>query len=132
MWNFTQVYIFKLTLFSTQLFRKGMWSPKSPKQKQPIESVGGDPSSFKPISPTLRRCCVEIFDDSGQTKDRRLSESSKDSSIPSDTSLDSEDSCISVIFVPKPGDPDNNRSISDRSTSNSSGSSESPKSPGTF
>ena len=107
-----------------------MWSPKSPRQKQSMENVGGDSSSFTSLSPTVRRCCVEIFDDSGQNKDRRLSDSSKDSSIPSDTSLDSEDSCISVIFVPKPGEQDNNRSISDRSTSNSSGSSESPKSPG--
>ncbi len=42
-------------------------------------------------------------------RERRLSRgdansdsSSKDGSIQSDTSLDSEDSCVSVIFVPHP------------------------------
>ena len=71
---------------------------------------------------------MECPEDSAHSQERRLSQggsdSSKDSSIQSDTSLDSEDSCISVIFIAKPGvaGPGN----SQRSTSNSSGSSESP------
>ena len=80
--------------------------------------------------------------DDGSLTERRLSggdrsDSSKDSSVQSDTSLDSEDSCISVIFVPKPGDinksssGDTTRKSSSsdksiRSISNSSGSSDSP------
>ena len=93
--------------------RAGGCSPKSPQQQ---------------ISPTVRRCCMECPEDLAQSQERRLSQggsdSSKDSSIQSDTSLDSEDSCVSVIFVAKPGVPNNGHS--QRSTSNSSGSSESP------
>ena len=52
------------------------------------------------------------------------SDSSKDGSIQSDTSLDSEDSCVSVIFVPHPEDKP--ALACQHSTSNSSESSESP------
>ena len=113
--------------------RKGAWSPKSPKQLEASE--GGL------LSPNLRRCCLEAPEDGGHHDggQRRPSgsDSSKDSSIQSDTSLDSEDSCISVIFVPRPGQDmaripaDSTRlssgsDKSQRSTSNSSGSSDSP------
>ena len=115
--------------------RKGAWSPKSPKQLENSNSEGGL------LSPTLRRCCLEAPEDGGHHDGghRRPSgsDSSKDSSIQSDTSLDSEDSCISVIFVPRPGQDmarvpaDSTRlssgsDKSQRSTSNSSGSSDSP------
>ena len=115
--------------------RKGAWSPKSPKQLENTNSEGGL------LSPTLRRCCLEAPEDGGHHDggQRRPSgsDSSKDSSIQSDTSLDSEDSCISVIFVPRPGQDmarvpaDSTRlssgsDKSQRSTSNSSGSSDSP------
>ena len=83
--------------------RKGAWSPKSPKT---LETNNGDGL----LSPTLRRCCLEASEDGGHGGhhdggQRRPSgsDSSKDSSIQSDTSLDSEDSCISVIYVPRPG-----------------------------
>ena len=111
--------------------KKGAWSPKSPKVEthSPLEN----PCL---LSPTVRRCCMECPDDNGVVE-RRLSrgeagsDSSKDSSIQSDTSLDSEDSCISVIFVPHPELKSNSESTkqspqSQRSTSNSSESSESP------
>lgn len=114
--------------------KKGAWSPKSPKHQV-------DSSDGTLLSPTLRRCCMECPDD-GIVTERRLSQggsdSSKDSSVQSDTSLDSEDSCISVIFVPKPGDINKSPSSGDttrkssssdksiRSISNSSGSSDSP------
>ena len=115
--------------------RKGAWSPKSPKQLENPNGEGGL------LSPTLRRCCLEAPEDGGHHDggQRRPSgsDSSKDSSIQSDTSLDSEDSCISVIFVPRPGHDmtrvpaDSTRlssgsDKSQRSTSNSSGSSDSP------
>ncbi|KAK4328808.1 hypothetical protein Pmani_000804 [Petrolisthes manimaculis] len=64
------------------------------------------------------------------------SDSSKENSFQSDTSLDSEDSCVSVIFVPKPGqtgpnndsDKERNRSVSSES-SEGSDKQHSPKSP---
>ena len=127
--------------------KKGAWSPKSPK-------VASSETSHSPLenpcllSPTVRRCCMECpsvaGDDSVSLVERRLSrgevgsDSSKDSSIQSDTSLDSEDSCISVIFVPHPELKSSNATAagadsskqqspqSQRSTSNSSESSESP------
>ena len=119
------------------LGRKGAWSPKSPKQQ--LESPGGEHGAGL-LSPTLRRCCLEAPEDgSHEAGARRLStsDSSKDSSLQSDTSLDSEDSCVSVIFVPRPGEagprlPADSARLSSgseksqRSTSNSSGSSESP------
>ena len=113
----------------------GAWSPKSPKHE--LESGGSGL-----MSPTLRRCCLECPDDVNTVSHERRhsqsdrSDSSKDSSVQSDTSLDSEDSCISVIFVAKPGemskspgDTTRKSSSSDksiRSISNSSGSSDSP------
>ena len=111
--------------------KKGAWSPKSPMLE--TNSPQENPSL---LSPTVRRCCMECPDENG-TKERRLSrsetgsDSSKDSSIQSDTSLDSEDSCISVIFVPNPelknqSDGSRPKVQSQRSTSNSSESSESP------
>ena len=115
--------------------KKGAWSPKSPKQQLDTASVTENPNL---LSPTIRRCCMECPEDSSYVNERRLSKgeagsdsSSKDSSIQSDTSLDSEDSCISVIFVPHPegqklGDSSRQNSQSQRSTSNSSESSESP------
>ena len=114
--------------------RKGAWSPKSPKQQLDTQSVSENPNL---LSPTIRRCCMECPEDGSYVNERRLSkgetgsDSSKDSSIQSDTSLDSEDSCISVIFVPHPegqklGDSSRQNSQSQRSTSNSSESSESP------
>ncbi len=65
----------------------------------------------------LRRCCMDYPGDGAGDpscliqKERKLSKgeaaggsdsSSKDGSIQSDTSLDSEDSCVSVIFIPHP------------------------------
>ena len=68
-------------------------------------------SPMSPMSPKMdlgnesRRCCLDsgggdfMFSD----RERKMSDSSKDSgSIQSDTSLDSEDSYVSVIFVPHP------------------------------
>lgn len=106
--------------------RKGGWSG-SPAQ---LES-GPGPENPSLLSPTMRlRCCLECPDDSAHSQERRLSQggsdSSKDSSIQSDTSLDSEDSCISVIYIAKPGITGSGSGQSQRSTSNSSGSSESP------
>ena len=114
--------------------KKGAWSPKSPKQQLDTQSVSENPNL---LSPTIRRCCMECPEDGSYVNERRLSkgetgsDSSKDSSIQSDTSLDSEDSCISVIFVPHPegqkiGESSRQNSQSQRSTSNSSESSESP------
>ena len=96
-----------------------------------FHTAGGcSPKSPKQLSPTLRRCCMECPEDSAHSQERRMSQggsdSSKDSSIQSDTSLDSEDSCISVIFIAKPGLTGPGSGQSQRSTSNSSGSSESP------
>ena len=103
--------------------RKGAWS-ESPGQ---LES-GPGPEKAALVSPTMRRCCLDCPEDSAHSQERRLSQggsdSSKDSSIQSDTSLDSEDSCISVIYIAKPGITGPGQS--QRSTSNSSGSSESP------
>ena len=70
------------------------------------------------------------------------SDSSKENSFQSDTSIDSEDSCISVIFVPKPGQAippgykERNKSVSSESSDGSDKplspkSPKSPKSPGT-
>ena len=107
--------------------RKGAWSG-SPNLLE--GGPAGENQSPALLSPTMRRCCLDCPDDSGQSQERRLSQggsdSSKDSSIQSDTSLDSEDSCISVIYIAKPGITGPGSSQSQRSTSNSSGSSESP------
>ena len=135
-----QINLFLLSLslsIHALLGRKGAWSPKSPKQQ--LESPGGEHGAGL-LSPTLRRCCLEAPEDgSHEAGARRLStsDSSKDSSLQSDTSLDSEDSCVSVIFVPRPGEagprlPADSARLSSgseksqRSTSNSSGSSDSP------
>ena len=142
--------------------KKGAWSPKSPKfdsrdqqqQQQQSSPLLENPGLLSPI----RRCCLECPDSEvSSARERRLSRSeagsdssSKDSSIQSDTSLDSEDSCISVIFVPHPasrgggggaetaeavtrtggGSGSGATSSSQRSTSNSSESSDSPTSKG--
>ena len=69
------------------------------------------------------------------------SDSSKENSFQSDTSIDSEDSCISVIFVPKPDqrntsdEKERNKSVSSESSEGSDKplspkSPKSPKSPG--
>ena len=90
--------------------RRGGSSPLSPQQ---LEALVREDS----MSPTsFRRCCMDcpggdivILDQSGNMRERKLSRggeasdsSSKDGSIQSDTSIDSEDSCVSVIFVPHP------------------------------
>ena len=89
--------------------RRGGSSPLSPQQ---LEALAREDS----MSPTsFRRCCMDcpggdivIVDQAGNIRERKLSRgeasdsSSKDGSIQSDTSLDSEDSCVSVIFVPHP------------------------------
>ena len=106
--------------------KKGAFSPKSPKEW--LEVSGREESSGL-LSPSLRRCCLECPEEAA-TQERRLSrgeggsDSSKDGSIQSDTSLDSEDSCVSVIFVPN--HEDKIALPSQPSTSNSSESSESP------
>ena len=87
---------------------------------------------------------IVIVDQSGNIRERKQSRggeasdsSSKDGSIQSDTSLDSEDSCVSVIFVPHPdgkfgltGEPvaDLIKGSIPRKQSNSSESSESTQS----
>lgn len=88
-------------------------SPISPKQQFEVISASEAGSA---LSPTLRKCCMDcpaggdlvIVQQEG-ARERRSSRgdansdsSSKDGSIQSDTSLDSEDSCVSVIFVPHP------------------------------
>ena len=88
---------------------------------------------------------IVILDQSGNMRERKLSRggeasdsSSKDGSIQSDTSIDSEDSCVSVIFVPHPdgkfgltGEPQTEMikgNLVARKQSNSSESSESTQS----
>ena len=88
-------------------------SPISPKQQFEVIAASEAGSA---LSPTLRKCCMDcpaggdlvIVQQEG-ARERRSSRgdansdsSSKDGSIQSDTSLDSEDSCVSVIFVPHP------------------------------
>ena len=114
--------------------RRGLFHRKGALSGSPNQLEGGLGGSGAEnpnlLSPTMRRCCLECPDDSGHSQERRLSQggsdSSKDSSIQSDTSLDSEDSCISVIYIAKPGITGSGSGQSQRSTSNSSGSSESP------
>ena len=94
--------------------RRGCSSPLSPKQLDALNK-----ESFENLSPTFRRCCMDcpgagptevvLFStDQFINKERKLSRgdnsdsSSKEGSITSDTSIDSEDSCVSVIFVPHP------------------------------
>lgn len=126
--------------------RRGGSSPLSPQQ---LEALAREDS----MSPTsFRRCCMDcpggdivIVDQAGNIRERKLSRggetsdsSSKDGSIQSDTSLDSEDSCVSVIFVPHPdgkfgltGEPVPElitKPIGPRKQSNSSESSESTQS----
>lgn len=127
--------------------RRGGSSPLSPQQ---LEALAKEDS----MSPTsFRRCCMDygsgelvIVDQTGAIRERKLSRggeasdsSSKDGSIQSDTSLDSEDSCVSVIFVPHPdgkfgmtGEPVpeliSGKFNSQRKQSNSSESSESTQS----
>ena len=109
--------------------KKGAFSPKSPKEW--LEGASGRDcgESSGLLSPSLRRCCLECPEEGTHEGGRRLSrgeggsDSSKDGSIQSDTSLDSEDSCVSVIFVPSHEDK---VLPSQPSTSNSSESSESP------
>lgn len=88
----------------------------------------------------LRTCLVEKKLLSREPSERKpsreeSSDSSKENSFQSDTSLDSEDSCVSVIFVPKPGqagaadaDKERHRSVSSES-SEGSDKQHSPKSP---
>ena len=109
--------------------KKGAFSPKSPKEWLEVSGREGGESTGL-LSPSLRRCCLECPEEGTQEGGRRLSrseggsDSSKDGSIQSDTSLDSEDSCVSVIFVPN--HEDKIALPSQPSTSNSSESSDSP------
>ena len=97
--------------------RRGCSSPLSPKQLDALSKENIDN-----LSPTFRRCCMDcpgggttevvLYSAGGNeqfiNKERKLSRgensdsSSKEGSITSDTSMDSEDSCVSVIFVPHP------------------------------
>jgi hypothetical protein len=97
--------------------RRGCSSPLSPKQLDALNK-----ESFDNLSPTFRRCCMDcpgsgptefvLYSATGSdqflNRERKLSRgdnsdsSSKEGSITSDTSMDSEDSCVSVIFVPHP------------------------------
>ena len=97
--------------------RRGGSSPLSPKQLDALTKEG-----IENLSPTFRRCCMEcpgggttevvlyspVANEQFVSKERKLSRgeasdsSSKEGSITSDTSIDSEDSCVSVIFVPHP------------------------------
>ncbi|TRY73081.1 hypothetical protein TCAL_12909 [Tigriopus californicus] len=123
--------------------RRGGSSPISPKHYEALTKENVDN-----ISPTLRRCCMDC--PGGEIlvmeRERKLSKgeasdsSSKDGSIQSDTSLDSEDSLVSVIFVPHPenskgsvqGEGEFGEIVlkKQRSTSNSSESSDSMPSVG--
>ena len=97
---------------------RGCSSPLSPKQLDALSK-----ESIDNLSPTFRRCCMDcpgggpadvVLYSTGPNeqfinKERKLSRgennsdsSSKEGSITSDTSMDSEDSCVSVIFVPHP------------------------------
>ena len=89
--------------------RRGGSSPISPQQLEAINKEG-----VESLSPTFRRCCMDcpsgdvVLFGATSERERKLSRgdtsdsSSKDGSIQSDTSIDSEDSCVSVIFVPHP------------------------------
>ena len=93
--------------------RRGGSSPLSPKQLDALSKEG-----VENLSPTFRRGYMEgteimlysasATDQFTMNKERKLSRSeasdssSKEGSITSDTSMDSEDSCVSVIFVPHP------------------------------
>ena len=122
--------------------RRGGSSPLSPQQFEVIAKE----DSMSPTS--FRRCCMDYGSGELVIRERKLSRggeasdsSSKDGSIQSDTSLDSEDSCVSVIFVPHPdgkfgmtGEPvpelfsANGKLANQRKQSNSSESSESTQS----
>jgi len=130
--------------------RRRVSSPISPKQMEALAKSDAAAEEMA-SSPTLRRCCGEYPSSDGASmvlldhhhphvRERKLSRgdasdsSSKDSSIQSDTSLDSEDSCVSVIFIPHPDaamapavgpPPSVTVGRSQRSTSNSSESSDS-------
>jgi len=92
------------------------------------KALSPSPRRIPPSAPTgeedffnfsLPRCCAEqdLSYKFGGTHPHRLSyhkteaegssdSSSKDSSLQSDTSVDSEDSCVSVIYVPRSGLPE--------------------------
>lgn len=87
----------------------------SPRRVPPTVPPGGGEEDFFNFS--LPRCCAEqdLSYKFGGTHPHRLSyhskageaegssdSSSKDSSLQSDTSVDSEDSCVSVIYIPRP------------------------------
>ena len=85
----------------------GSMSP-SPRRLPPVAGSEEDFFNF-----SLPRCCADQdLTFSRSVHPHRLScqreegsdSSSKDSSLQSDTSVDSEDSCVSVIYVPRPGD----------------------------
>ncbi|XP_040567318.1 uncharacterized protein fid [Lepeophtheirus salmonis] len=129
------------SLFQRRTHHRGAASPLSPQQLEALTK-----ENVENLSPTLRRCCLDCSggDLVVVERERKLSRgdnasdsSSKDGSIQSDTSLDSEDSCVSVIFIPPSSDNSNAVFKKQRSTSNSSESSESahsgrvsPMSPG--
>ena len=105
--------------------RRKLSSPISPKQYEALTK-----ENVENMSPTLRECCMNC--PSGEIiyveRERKLSasDSSKEGSITSDTSIDSEDSCVSVIFVPHPEKSKLEEAAKkQRSTSNSSESSDS-------
>lgn len=84
--------------------------PMSPSPRR-LPPVAGSEEDFFNFS--LPRCCADQdLTFSRSVHPHRLScqreegsdSSSKDSSLQSDTSVDSEDSCVSVIYVPRPGD----------------------------
>ncbi|XP_071514369.1 uncharacterized protein fid isoform X2 [Panulirus ornatus] len=107
---------------------------------QSIYQLGKSSDGSDALIDKARTCVMEKKFLGKEPSDRKSSreessDSSKENSFQSDTSLDSEDSCVSVIFVPKPGqagvngtDKERNRSVSSES-SEGSDKQHSPKSP---
>lgn len=107
---------------------------------QSIYQLGKSSDGNDALTDKARTCVMEKKFLGKEPSDRKSSreessDSSKENSFQSDTSLDSEDSCVSVIFVPKPGqagvngiDKERNRSVSSES-SEGSDKQHSPKSP---
>ena len=106
--------------------------------KEDIRSPSRLPSAGQDFNFAFAKCCAEQdLDDRVRPASHRLSyrdegsDSSKDSSLQSDTSVDSEDSCISVIYVPRPdqvkAEPTEAGKVRNSSSSSSDGSERSPK-----
>ncbi len=80
-------------------------------------AAAAEGGASSPVS-VRHRCCLDA-DSLVEQRERKLSASDSSSKDQSDTSLDSEDSCVSVIFVPHP------EQVMTKQRSNSSESSDS-------